>query len=192
MNAADLAELYRLGRPSAAERSQFKREAIAAVRYVRAAKAVHYTAADKKKLRRAACTINKVGAQLAALHLPEAAALKELSKSVTAQADKLSIKRSGGGKAARAAYAQKYVAAQCAFDLINDYGLNDPTSRGPPPRLTIGGAYFTLASKLYELATGRSADLDRACVAYVQALRAAEDYPSPAILRAWRQTSKAL
>ena len=56
---------------------------------------------------------------------------------------KIVVTRGGGAKAKRADAFRKRLAAEHAFDLLNDYGC------GPGPSLTKGGAWFELANFLF-------------------------------------------
>jgi hypothetical protein len=62
-----------------------------------------------------------------------------------------------GGAGGRLIAEQKKMAAELAFDLMLDRGTR-------PPTLTRNGNYNKLASRLFEIATGRqSSDMERAC-----------------------------
>jgi hypothetical protein len=99
-------------------------------------------------------------------------------------ADKLNVKRSGGAASAREEAKRARIAAKCAFDLLNDWGGQEPT-------LTASGPYFRLASLLFELATGQQEkDMSRACADYMEELRD-DGFPNAEELRrmrkAWKQ-----
>lgn len=72
-------------------------------------------------------------------------------------AKNMRVRRSGGAPPKRAAAAQKLVAAELAFDLINGWGDHSPA-------LTKSGDFQQLAGLLFKIATGRpSGDMERAC-----------------------------
>jgi hypothetical protein len=79
-------------------------------------------------------------------------------------AGRMVVERSGGAKRDRENAERQRIAADYAFDLLNDYG-------GPSPTQAAGGTYFALASLLFEIATGQEdKDLSRACRDHVKAL----------------------
>jgi hypothetical protein len=64
---------------------------------------------------------------------------------------------SGGGKmASRIDAAKKRAAAECARDMLYDFGSTEPT-------LTRNGPFIRLAGLLFKLATGKNGDVERAC-----------------------------
>ena len=80
-------------------------------------------------------------------------------------ADKMNVRRSGGDPSKRTAAAQKLIAAERAFDILNDWGRSTPS-------LTKNGDYYQLASVLFEIATGRrSGNMERACARFFENLR---------------------
>jgi hypothetical protein len=75
----------------------------------------------------------------------------------------LVAKRSGGGRLNRRAAIQGKIAAEQAFDLLNDYGRRVPTS-------TRRGKYCQITALLIEIATGRQVgaeSVERACARIV-------------------------
>ena len=85
---------------------------------------------------------------------------KELASSISAK------KRSGGDPGKRRAAIQKRIAAEQAFDLLDDYG-------GQPPTLTKNGKYYRLAGMLIEVATERESagDMEDACTRVITNMR---------------------
>jgi hypothetical protein len=73
-------------------------------------------------------------------------------------AGEVAVKRSGG---ARRAGIQMLHAAFAAYDLF-------AVGRGRVPTLTRDGDYLQLTSILYELATGRTRDPERACRRFIR------------------------
>ena len=81
-----------------------------------------------------------------------------MAATATALAVNLKVTASGGHDDA-----QKQRAAKEALQL-----LGDPDCIDRKATLTESGSYITLATLLYSLATGRDADLTRACRQYVK------------------------
>jgi hypothetical protein len=75
-----------------------------------------------------------------------------------ALARKIAVTRSGGGLGHRIDAAKKRAAADCAIDIIREYG-----TRGPPT-LYRYSPHFELAALLFELATGKRSNVERAFV----------------------------
>jgi hypothetical protein len=75
-------------------------------------------------------------------------------------------KRSGGSQRTRTVAFKKQIAAEQAFDLLNDWGRRRPT-------LTKGGDYHQLTGMLIEVAIGRNfvGDVERACARVIHNLR---------------------
>lgn len=82
--------------------------------------------------------------------------LKRMAARFDVIAGEIPVKRSGG---ARAAGEQMLHAALAAYDLF--------VERGRTPTLTRDGDYFQLTGILYELATGRTRDPERACRRFI-------------------------
>jgi hypothetical protein len=108
--------------------------------------------------------------------------LDRVRRTSDALAGKMVVRRSGGSPARRVVAAQKREAAECAFDLLNDWG---PWG----PKLTKGGAYVELAGLLFQLATGRSEDMERACTDCLKDLERG-GYPDAAERRRWRREAE--
>jgi len=74
-------------------------------------------------------------------------------------AEKITVKRhSGGKKRGRIDAAQKRAAADCAFNILETWSSKEP-------KLYRDGPYVELAALLFELATGKVGDVERACKA---------------------------
>ena len=96
-------------------------------------------------------------------------------------AGRLTVTRSGGPN--REDAARQRIAADRAFDLLNDYG-------GPEPTLSNFGKYFELASLLFEIATGqKEKDLSRFCRAHL-ALLEKDGFPSAKARRKQKKDAK--
>ena len=77
--------------------------------------------------------------------------------------DRFLMNPSGGSRRKHRAAIQTKIAAEQAFDLLNDYGHRMPTS-------TRGGKYSQITALLIEIATGRQVDVEsveRACARVV-------------------------
>jgi hypothetical protein len=81
-------------------------------------------------------------------------------------------KRSGGDRSKRTAALQKQIAAEQAFDLLNDWGRRTPS-------LTKNGEYHQLTGMLIEIAIGRKfvGDVERACARVIHNLQK-EGFPA--------------
>jgi hypothetical protein len=89
--------------------------------------------------------------------------LQQLHDRTVALAEKINVKRhTGGKKRSRVDAAQKRAAAECALAILRTWGSKKPT-------LYRGGPYFELAALLFELATGRIGDVERACKVVLRA-----------------------
>jgi hypothetical protein len=98
-------------------------------------------------------------------------------------ADKMNVRRSGGDPSKRTAAAQKLIAAERAFDILNDWGHRQPS-------LTKNGDYYQLTSVLFEIATGRrSGDVERACTTVLENLQK-DGFPDAAERRRLRREGK--
>jgi hypothetical protein len=95
-------------------------------------------------------------------------------------AERMNVKRSGGAARAREEAKRARIAAERAFDLLNDWG-------GQSPTLTKSGPYLRLASLLFELATGQQEkNMNRACTNYFEELRK-DGFPNAVELRRMRK-----
>lgn len=136
----------------------------------------------KKKLERTAKAVKKARIALANLPIGQSLRLftngkamedfllelRRVGKESEALADETRVDRSGGDVASRV---RRRMAAEDAFDMLNDWG-------GRVPTLSKRGDYVRLAGLLFERATGRApGDMERACREFIQAL-VADGFPN--------------
>jgi hypothetical protein len=139
------------------------------IRYCR----VTHPGAEKRQLRKAAEALEKARAALTALPVPHPAThnlvceLARVRDSCKRRAGSMEVKRSGGRLVEAA---QKKIAAEMAMNML--------LFCGEKPTLSREGAYFKLAALLFEVATGKPGDLERAC-AKCCAEAAADGYQTP-------------
>jgi hypothetical protein len=149
-------------RPKPSQRDDCLREAAISVQWIRRKTAArtpgqHRNALrdDAKKLEAAIKIIKSLPiATQRKLHL---GAFQREHDQTLACAEEITVKRhSGGKKRGRIDAAQKRSAADCALNILRTWSSKEP-------KLNRDGPYIELAALLFELATGKVGDVERAC-----------------------------
>jgi hypothetical protein len=159
-------------------------------------------ARSAKQLSEVEKTLNKLRIAIGALPLkwqrslvragvPDATALTKMARESKALADKakVDVKRGGGGTTARVEHARKLLSAERAFDILVYWCGVAPTLSSSK------NTYFDLTVLLYEIATGKSVEMERVCREHFKALER-DGFPDAAERnrqrRQWSKHLKAL
>lgn len=154
--------IIKLVRPGTSQHDDCLREAALSVQWIRRKTASTRSPGERKD------ALNKAAQRIAAV----IASIKKLPIAIQTQlqldafqhsldraralAEEIKVTSSGGKLVSRIDAAKKRAAADCAISLLRTWS-------GKPPTLSRTGPYFELAALLFELATGKIGDVERAC-----------------------------